>query len=163
MITFYFNRYNISAIHRRKKRSISRNIKRTVKRISRGFENIIDIYRYNLVKGFLNALHTANNIQDEIKTLVTDALNDIDNRLNRSQRDPFLDQEEEQGPSEDNFLVKYCFGAIFGPNYGLRTLLEYEEECQEGFSCETDIENETGDDSETDGLDSNRRGNCHVY
>ena len=137
-------------------------MKRTFKRMRHGFERIIDIYTYNLVRGFRNVLHTTNNIQHAIKTVVSDALEDIDRRLNRSQRDPFLDQEEEQGPSEDNLLVSYCFGAILGPNYGMRTLLEYEEECQIGTTCVEDIENEAGDDSEEDGFDSNRRGNRHI-
>ena len=95
-------------------------------------------------------------------TVISDALDDINVRLNQPKSDSFFDHEKEQDSSEDNILVNYCFGEILGPNYGIRTLLEYEEECVEGETCDEDIDSETENDFEADGFDINSRGNCHV-
>ena len=162
MIIMYLHIYNNSGIHRRRKRSISREMKRTFKRIRRGFENVFDTYRYNLIRGFGNIIKTADNIHDAMGTVISDALDDINTRLNEPKSDTVLEQEEEQVSSEDNILVNYCFGEILGPNYGIRTLLEYEEECEEGVTCEEDIDGETEDDSGADGFNLNDRGNGNI-
>ena len=135
-------------------------MKRTYKRIRRGFEKVIDAYLFNLMKGLRVIMKTGNNIHDAIETVISDALHDIDNRINRSQSDTFLDQDEEQGPSDDNILIDYCFGEINGPNFGIRTLIEYEEECEEGATCGEDINVEAEDDFEADGI--NYIGNRHI-
>ena len=162
MIKLHIHIYNTSGIHRRRKRSITRDIRRTFKRIQRGFENAIDAYSYNLIRGMRNVIKTTYNIHDVMGTVISDALDDINVRLNQPKSDSFFDHEKEQDSSEDNILVNYCFGEILGPNYGIRTLLEYEEECVEGETCDEDIDSETENDFEADGFDINSRGNCHV-
>jgi len=137
-------------------------MERTFQRIQRGFENVVDTYRFNLMKGLRVIMKIGYNIHDSIETVISDALHDIDNRINRSQGDTFLDQEEEQGPSDDNILVNYCFGEINGPHFGVRTLIEYEEECVEGLTCGEDINDDAEDDSEADGFDLNDRGTRHI-
>ena len=73
--------------------------------------------------------------------MISDSLEDIDNRLNKlPQEGSEEDFEEEEDDSGNNILVEYCFGEIYGPNYGIRTLLEFEEECEEGVNCAEDMD-----------------------
>ena len=89
-------------------------------------------------------------------------IDDIDNRLNRSGYDSYFDEEKEgEEDSEDNVLINYCFGPIMGPNYGVRTLIEYEEECEEGTTCADDITpSDDGSETENTNLFSDR-GNIY--
>ena len=126
--------------------------------MQRGFENILDAYLYNMVKGVRNIVMATNNIKKTVEQIASDAIDDIDERLNKSGHDAFLDDEEEEEEPEDNILVNYCFGPIMGSNYGARTLLEYEEECNEGTTCADDID-PVDRNSEKDNLRFNGRGN----
>ena len=155
---FYFIFYVISANHRRGKRSIYRDIKRTISQIQRGIENILYGYTYNLTKGIRKIVATAKSIEK----VVSDVIDDIDNRLNRSGYDSFFHEDEEgDEDSEDNVLINYCFGPINGPNYGVRTLITYEEQCEEGTTCAEDI-TPSADGSETENANVfNDRGNIY--
>ena len=54
--------------------------------------------------------------------------------------DDLDDQEETDDEFDTNVLTDFCFGDIYGPNYGIRTFLEFEEECEEGSTCVKDID-----------------------
>ena len=44
---------------------------------------------------------------------------------------------------EENALLQYCFGDIYGENYGFRTVIEFDEECEEGeVDCDLNLEDE---------------------
>ena len=63
---------------------------------------------------------------------------------------PLFDDDEDVDESEQNALLQYCFADLYGANYGFRTLLEYDEECTEGATCDSNgesIENGEGDHS----------------
>ena len=32
--------------------------------------------------------------------------------------------------------MQYCFGDIYGENYGFRTIVEFDESCEEGVNCD---------------------------
>ena len=51
-----------------------------------------------------------------------------------------IDDEEDFDEFEPNVLLQYCFPDVYGPNYGFRTLLSYEDECEVGESCDSDGE-----------------------
>ena len=54
---------------------------------------------------------------------------------------------------EDDPLLRYCYPLLYGPNYGFRTLVEFDDECPEGDACNEEndeqvLENaENGDES----------------
>ena len=135
-------------------------MKKTLSRIQRGLNKILLGYQYNLIKGIRKVVLETKNVYKTVEEVISDALHEIDNRLNRSGYNSFLDQEEDEEPSEDNLLVEYCFGGIMGPNYGVRTLLEYEEECDENDTCENDIDS-SEDESDTENFNFSSRGNRH--
>ena len=68
---------------RRKKRSIQRNILRIVKQIQGGIEKLVDGYISYSLRGTSNALQTVDNVHQSIDKIVSDIINDIDNRLNK--------------------------------------------------------------------------------
>ena len=148
-------------MHKRGKRSIYKNVKKIISRIQRGLENVLDAYYYNMIKGIRKVVMAKNTVQKTIGKVISEALEDIDRRLNRSGFDAYIDdEEEEEEPSENDLLVNYCFGPIMGPHFGVRTLLEYEEQCEEGISCESDIES-SDDDFEPENRNFSTRGNSH--
>ena len=114
---------------------------RAIKRIQQGSKKIVNFYGRNLVKGIRKLIISGKDITSAVEKLIADSLEDIDNRLNKlPQEDSEEDFEEEDDDSGNNILVDYCFGEIYGPNYGIRTLLEFEEECEEGVDCAEDID-----------------------
>ena len=50
--------------------------------------------------------------------------------------DDVLNNEEDLDQEEENALLWYCFADIYGPNFGFRTLVEFNEVCEEGQSCD---------------------------
>ena len=46
-----------------------------------------------------------------------------------------LEDDESFDDSDDNPLLQYCFSEHYGDNFGVRTLMEYDEECTIGESC----------------------------
>ena len=118
---------------------------RTIKRIQNGVEKVIHFHTSNVIKGVRNILKSGKdfnaNFYHSMEKLVIDGLEDIDSRLNRQETDDISDdQSEDDDEIETNILTEYCFGEIYGPNYGIRTLLEFEEECNEGSTCSADID-----------------------
>ena len=113
---------------------------RTVKRIQRGFKRVTDFHGRNMVKGIRKIIQSGQDITKSVEQLITDSLEDIDNRLNKLPQEDADEEFEEENDSESNVLIDYCFGQIYGPNYGIRTLLEFEEECEEGVTCAEDID-----------------------
>ena len=110
---------------------------KTVKRIERGFKFIIDFHVRNVVKGIEKLIRSGEDVRQSVSKLLSDGLDDIDRRLNKLPTDS-EDEFEDEDDFESNILINYCFGEIYGPNYGIRTLLEYEEECEED-ECSEDI------------------------
>ena len=113
---------------------------RTVKRIQRGFKRVTDFHGRNMVKGIRKIIQSGQDITKSVEQLITDSLEDIDSRLNKLPQEDADEEFEEENDSENNILIDYCFGQIYGPNYGIRTLLEFEEECEEGVTCAEDID-----------------------
>ena len=114
----------------------------------KGFTNIINFHSYNVIKGLLIILKRGKDIHQSINTFTSDSLKDIDNRLNRPHDDISDELKEDSEDSNTNILVDYCFGEVFGNNYGIRSFLEYEEECEEGLTCALDVNpNKHEDDS----------------
>ena len=150
-------KFNFSEKHQRRKRSMYRDMEKTISRIHKGFQNAMFAYQYNLVKGIRNVVMSTNKIKYSIEKVVLDAIEDINRRINTSAFDRLIDEEaEEEETSDSNIIIDYCFGPIMGENYGVRTLLEYEEECQENITCAEDI---SGDSSETENFNFISRGN----
>ena len=124
-------------------------MKRVVKRINRGLEKIVQFYSYNVINGARKILQSGKDFNvkfyQSIEKLITDGIEDIDNRLNKKKIDDFMDDDElvEEDDFETNVLTDYCFGDIYGPNYGIRTFIEFEEECEEDSTCVADIEPES--------------------
>ena len=50
--------------------------------------------------------------------------------------DAVLNNEEDLDQEEENALLRYCFADIYGPNFGFRTLVEFNEVCEEGQGCD---------------------------
>ena len=131
-------------------------MKRVVKRINRGLEKIVQFYSYNVINGARKILQSGKDFNvkfyQSMEKLITDGIEDIDNRLNKKKIDDFMDDDAlvEEDDSETNVLTDYCFGDIYGPNYGIRTFIEFEEECEEGSTCIADIEPESNNEIDTD-------------
>ena len=51
--------------------------------------------------------------------------------LRNNDLDLGLDEEEDLDEGEENALLRYCFEDIYGPNFGFRTLVEFDEVCEE--------------------------------
>ena len=120
-------------------------MKRIVKRIQKGFERIMYFHSHNVIKGVRNIIKSGkefnSNFYEAMKALIYDGIEDIDNRLNKIETDGSFDaQEEDDDDFDTNILTDFCFGDIYGPNYGIRTFLEFEEECEEGSTCVKDID-----------------------
>ena len=47
-----------------------------------------------------------------------------------------MNDQEDLEQDEENALLRYCFADIYGPNFGFRTLVEFNEVCEEGQSCD---------------------------
>ena len=63
-----------------------------------------------------------------------------------------IDAEEDLDESEANVLLEFCFADLYGANYGFRTIIEYDEECIEGVTCDAtgeSIEDENGNGRHT--------------
>ena len=120
-------------------------MKRIIKRIQKGFERIVNFHSHNVIKGVRNTLKLGYDFNtkfyESMEKLIFDGFEDIDNRLNRVESDDSFDDQEEDGDDMDtNILTDFCFGDIYGPNYGIRTFLEFEDECEEGSTCIKDID-----------------------
>ena len=46
-----------------------------------------------------------------------------------------VDDDDSFDDFDDNPLLQYCFSEHYGDNFGVRTLMEYDEECTIGESC----------------------------
>ena len=68
-----------------------------------------------------------------------------------------IDTEDSFDDIDNNPLLRYCFGELYGENYGVRTLLEYDEECTIGDTC---LANGTLIDEESEVLRP-KRGNLN--
>ena len=128
---------------------------RAIKRIQKGFEKIISFHSYNVIKGARKILKEGKdfgtNFYQSMEKLIVDGLEDIDNRLNRKTTDEIDDdQVEDDDEFDTNVLTDFCFGEIYGPNYGIRTFLEFEEECDEGSTCSEDIDSDSAIDQNLD-------------
>ena len=145
------SQFSFKTVTRRRKRSAYKKMSKTITRIQRGFQKVVNFHTGNLIKGIQKIFKTGNNIHRSIDKLAADGLKDIDNRLNRQQQEFAEDEEEEDEDVDTNILVDFCFGEIYGKNYGIRTFLEYEEECQEGVTCAPDINVDT-DDNESESM-----------
>ena len=92
-----------------------------------------------------------------INDIVQDVIEDIDRRVNHGGRDDkptfFQDEDDEIDEEEENVLNQYCFEDLYGPNFGFRSLLEYEKECEEdsdtGRRCQQGLD-EFSDDNNLD-------------
>ena len=51
-----------------------------------------------------------------------------------------MDGEEEVDEEEENVLLQYCFGDIYGENYGFRTVVDFDEICEEGVDCDLNLD-----------------------
>ena len=130
-------------------------MKRVVKRINKGLEKIVQFHSSNVIKGARKGLQAGKDLNvkfhQSMEKLIIDGLDDIDNRLNEKKIEDFTDDEfDQENDSETNVLTDYCFGEIYGPNYGIRTFIEFEEECEEGSTCIADIEPESNNEIDTD-------------
>ena len=120
-------------------------MKRVVKRINKGLEKIVQFHFNNVIKGARKVLQSGKDFNvkfyQSMEKLIIDGLEDIDDRLNKKRIDDITDDEfDQENDSETNLLTDYCFGEIYGPNYGIRTFIEFEEECEEGSTCKADID-----------------------
>ena len=136
--------YTFSDTTGRKKRAANNEMRRVIKRIQKGYERIVYFHSHNVIKGARKLLKSGMDLTTKfyksMEKLVFDGIEDIDNRLNRIEtEDDFDDQEEDDDEFDTNVLTDFCFGDIYGPNYGIRTFLEFEEECDEGSTCTKDI------------------------
>ena len=161
------NSYEISESPRRKKRAVYNEMCRTVKRIHRGFEKIVHHHTYNVVKGAQNILKSGKDFNakfyNSMDKLIFDGLEDIDNRLNKKETNDFSDDQlETDDEIETNVLTDYCFGEVHGANYGIRTFLEFEEECDEGSTCAADIDPDSDDESNSDNA-TNEDRNSKIF
>ena len=60
-----------------------------------------------------------------------------------------MNEEDELDDEEENVLLQFCFGELYGPNYGVRTIIEFDEigDCdEEGVDCDSLDEIEVGDE-----------------
>ena len=60
-----------------------------------------------------------------------------------------MNNEEDLDQEEENALLRYCFADIYGPNFGFRTLVEFNEVCEEGQSCD-DLQPISGRSNDTE-------------
>ena len=51
---------------------------------------------------------------------------------------------------DENILNKYCFEDLYGPKFGLRSLLDYEKVCEEGSECQLNIDRFSDNENDTD-------------
>ena len=136
-------------------------MKRFSKRIQKGFQKLANFYVHNVIKAVTKIVNTGVNIEESAKSIVSDILKDINQRLNRQDSDLVLEQEDEVDESEENALAQFCYGQIFGKNYGIRTFLEYEEECEDGITCKDDIDANLTNDAEENDLFFAKKGNTN--
>ena len=68
---------------RRQKRSIRNSIWFIVKRIKRGIDKLVDTYIYHVLYKINNIKMNGESIHSTIDAIVSDAIIDIDNRLNK--------------------------------------------------------------------------------
>ena len=123
---------------------------KTLKRIERGFKSIIDFHVRNVIDGIQKLIRSGKDVKQSVSKLLSDGWEDIDRRLNKPPTDS-EDEFEDEIEFENNVLINYCFDEIYGPNYGIRTLLEYEEECEEGeCSANIGVDRDTKSKNDTD-------------
>ena len=60
-----------------------------------------------------------------------------------------MNDQEDLEQDEENALLRYCFADIYGPNFGFRTLVEFNEVCEEGQSCD-DLQPISGSNIDTE-------------
>ena len=54
--------------------------------------------------------------------------------------DGLIDSDTDPEQQDYNVFLEFCFPDVFGPNFGFSTLIEFEDECIVGKTC-----NESGD------------------
>ena len=54
---------------------------------------------------------------------------------------------------DENLLNNYCFEDLYGPKFGLRSLLDYEKVCEEGSECQLKIDQFSDNENEKDIFD----------
>ena len=70
---------------------------------------------------------------------------------------------------EDDPLLRYCYPLLYGPNYGFRTLVEFDDECPEGDACNEEndeqvIENvENGDEIPNRNIETKERYDPGIF
>ena len=149
----------IPGYRKRQKRSIKRRISSTFSRVIRGANRIISGYALGVMKGINNMLIAGKLAHNAIDSIIKDILEDIDNRINkgRSDEDSSFFQNEDiddlREEEDENLLNKYCFEDLYGPKFGLRSLLDYEKVCEEGSECQLNIDQFTDNENDKDILD----------
>ena len=93
-----------------------------------------------------------------IDGIVKDVIEDIDRRVNhggKDDEDTFFEDEDEAEEEEENVLNQYCFEDLYAANFGFRSLLEYEKECEEDSECQQGLDAfaDENDDEEEFGLE----------
>lgn len=77
-----------------------------------------------------------------IDGIVKDVIEDVDRRVNHGDSDDedtfFEDEDEDE--DDENVLNQYCFEDLYAANFGFRSLLEYEKECEEGSECQQGLD-----------------------
>ena len=68
---------------RRIKRSVDKTLWEIIRQIKRGMEKIVDGYVYYTLRGINNAIRDKKNAHKTINSIVSDTIEDIDNRLNK--------------------------------------------------------------------------------
>ena len=126
---------------------------RILARMKKGFQRIVHFHSNNVIKGVHNIVKSGKefdrNFYQSMEKLILDGIEDIDNRLNKIDTDDSFDsQQEDKDDFDTNILTDFCFGDIYGPNYGIRTFLEFEEECDEESTCAEDIDIDTPTEEE---------------
>ena len=136
--------YQFLGGQRRHKRSIEKGASNVLGRISRGFFKIVNGYINGVSTGMQNIIQVGKISSSAIDGIVQDVIEDIDRRVNHGGRDDqdtfFQDEDDKVDQEEENVLEQYCFADLYGPNFGFRSLLEYEKECEEGSECQKDLD-----------------------
>ena len=105
-----------------------------------------------------NIIHAGKISSSAIDGIVQDVIQDIDRRVNHGGRNDkptfFQDEDDEIDEDKENVLNQYCFEDLYGPNFGFRSLLEYEKECEEdsdiGRRCQEGLDEFSDDDNNLD-------------
>ena len=128
---------------RRHKRSTEKGITKILGRISRGFYKIVSGYVNGVSTGMENIIRAGKISTSAIDGIVQDVVEDIDRRVNhggKDEDDTFFQDDDEIDNDEENVLNQYCFEDLYGANFGFRSLLEYEKECEEDSECQVGLD-----------------------